>query len=141
MARLAFCGLGRMGGPMAARLLEAGHDLAVWNRTPARADALVERGARRASSPADAAVGAQAVFTMLATPDPSGRWCPANFSLAMAAKDVRLVVEAAGRLGVELPLADAARAHLDAAEAAGLGGLDYSAVVAHIRGREAADAR
>nr|WP_218010117.1 NAD(P)-binding domain-containing protein [Actinomadura chibensis] len=35
MTRIASLGLGRMGAPMAGRLLAAGHDLAVWNRTPA----------------------------------------------------------------------------------------------------------
>ena len=69
MAKLAFCGLGRMGEPMAGRLLEAGHDLAVWNRTRERTDGLVDRGARRAESPADAAGGAEGVFTMLSTPE------------------------------------------------------------------------
>ena len=34
MTTIAFCGLGRMGVPMAGRLLDAGHDLIVWNRTP-----------------------------------------------------------------------------------------------------------
>ena len=36
MAHLAFLGLGQMGSPMAARLLEAGHSLTVWNRTPGK---------------------------------------------------------------------------------------------------------
>jgi 3-hydroxyisobutyrate dehydrogenase-like beta-hydroxyacid dehydrogenase len=280
MARLAFCGLGRMGAPMAARLLEAEHDLVVWNRTHERADPLVERGARRASSPAEAARGAEAVITMLATPDavrqvlsdagaglapgatiiemstigpdavrevrdrlPEGaemldapvlgsvpqatdgtlaifvggpddayrRWTPVleelgrprhvgpsgsgaamklvanstlgaiqaalgealaladalgldqsavldvlsespigatvkskreriesgeyppNFALTLALKDLRLVTRTAHRLGVEVPLAEAASAHFESAETAGLGDLDYSAVVADIR--------
>jgi 3-hydroxyisobutyrate dehydrogenase/2-hydroxy-3-oxopropionate reductase len=68
MARIAFLGLGLMGGPMAGRLLDAGHDLTLWNRTPARAAALVERGARLAPTPAEAARGAEAVLTMLADP-------------------------------------------------------------------------
>jgi 3-hydroxyisobutyrate dehydrogenase-like beta-hydroxyacid dehydrogenase len=285
VAKVAFCGLGRMGEPMAGRLLEAGHDLVVWNRTPERADALVERGARRAESPADAAAGAEAVFTMLSTPDaleavvfgdgaglvegfapgtilveastvgphavravadrlPDGvdmldapvlgsvpqatdgtlrvfvggsedvveRWRPVleqfgrvlhlgplgagasmklvansclgalmtalgealaladsfgldqavvldvlsespigattkskrsrvesgeyppNFTLGLAAKDLRLVTEAAERSGVDAKVAAAARAHFDAAAGAGLGELDYSAVIAHLRG-------
>ena len=54
---------------MAARLLDAGHDVAVWNRTPERADPLVAKGARRAATPAEAADGAEAVLTMLATPE------------------------------------------------------------------------
>lgn len=288
MAKLAFCGLGRMGEPMAGRLLDAGHDLVVWNRTAARADALVGRGARRAESPAEAAGGAEAVFTMLSTPDaleavvfgdgsglveglapgttlvemstvgpdvvravadrlPDGvemldapvlgsvpqatdgtlkvfvggsdgvveRWrpvlqqfgrvlhlgplgagaamklvansClgalmttlgealaladafgldqaavldvlsespiapttkskrsrvesgeyPANFTLELAAKDLRLVTEAAARRGVDAKVAAAARAHFEAADGAGLGDLDYSAVIAHLRGHPA----
>jgi 3-hydroxyisobutyrate dehydrogenase-like beta-hydroxyacid dehydrogenase len=68
MTGAAFCGLGRMGMPMAARLLGAGHDVVVWNRTPGRAGELVEKGAREAGSPAGAAAGAEVVFTMLADP-------------------------------------------------------------------------
>jgi 3-hydroxyisobutyrate dehydrogenase-like beta-hydroxyacid dehydrogenase len=69
MARLAFLGLGQMGAPMAARLIGGGHDVAVWNRTAERAAALVEAGARQGATPAQAATGAEAVFTMLATPE------------------------------------------------------------------------
>lgn len=64
--KLGFLGLGAMGGPMAKNLIEAGHDLAVWNRTSGRDEALVEAGARRAQSPADAARDVQAVVLMLA---------------------------------------------------------------------------
>jgi 3-hydroxyisobutyrate dehydrogenase-like beta-hydroxyacid dehydrogenase len=69
MATLGFCGLGQMGAPMAGRLVDAGHDVAVWNRTPARAAPLVERGARLAGSPGEAADGAEALFTMLSAPN------------------------------------------------------------------------
>ncbi|QKW34706.1 NAD-binding protein [Actinomadura sp. NAK00032] len=65
MTRIAFLGLGRMGAPMAARLLAAGHDLAVWNRTPARTAPLVEAGATAAATPAEAAAGRDLVITML----------------------------------------------------------------------------
>ncbi|MGB8259754.1 MAG: NAD(P)-binding domain-containing protein, partial [Terracidiphilus sp.] len=41
---LAFLGLGKMGQPMAQRLLDQGHALTVWNRTPARAEALAAQG-------------------------------------------------------------------------------------------------
>jgi len=272
---------------MATRLVDAGHDVAVWNRSPERASGLVERGARRAVSPADAASTADAVVTMLATPDalesvvfgsgrddpglasglrpgttliemstvgpdavrrlaqrlPEGvdvvdapvlgsvpqatdgslkifvggaeatfeRWRPVlevlgrpvrfgalgsgaamklvanstlgavmsavgealaladglgldpalvldtlaespvgatvtskraliesgdyqpNFALALAAKDLRLVDEAARSAGIEAWVAAAARAHYDDADRAGLGDLDYSAVIAHVR--------
>lgn len=287
MTNIAFCGLGRMGAPMAARLLDAGHTLTVWNRTPGRAAALLEGGATEAGSPAEAATGADVVVTMLSDPaavdevlfgakgvaDGLGRaatvmemstigpdavcaiaarlpegvglldapvlgsvpqategtlkifvggdeatvarcrplleamgtpthlgplgsgaamklvanstlgalMCglaealaladalgleehavldvlaespigatvrskreliergeyPANFKLALAAKDLGLVSDAAGAAGLELRLAPGARAWLMEATEAGLGDLDYSAVVAHARGRDA----
>jgi 3-hydroxyisobutyrate dehydrogenase-like beta-hydroxyacid dehydrogenase len=68
MAKVAFCGLGLMGEPMARRILAGGHDLTVWNRTASKADGLREAGAAVASSPADAARGAEAAITMLADP-------------------------------------------------------------------------
>ncbi|MBI1340797.1 NAD-binding protein [bacterium] len=71
MARIAILGLGAMGARMAANLLEAGHELAVWNRSPGRDAALVERGARRARSPKEAATGAEFVIAMLRDDDAS----------------------------------------------------------------------
>jgi 3-hydroxyisobutyrate dehydrogenase-like beta-hydroxyacid dehydrogenase len=67
MSKIAFLGLGQMGTPMATRLLRAGHHVTVWNRTAERAAPLVEHGATAASSPYDAAVGADVAITMLAT--------------------------------------------------------------------------
>jgi len=62
-ARIAFLCLGAMGGPMAGHLARAGHPVAVWNRTPAKArDWVVAHGGRAAASPADAAAGAAVVF-------------------------------------------------------------------------------
>jgi len=64
--RVGFCGLGLMGSLMAAQLARAGHELAVWNRTRAKAeDFVAEHGGRLADSPADAADGADALITML----------------------------------------------------------------------------
>lgn len=65
---VAFLGLGTMGAPMAANVARHGHRLAVWNRSPARAQPLVDAGARLADTPADAARGADAVILMLADP-------------------------------------------------------------------------
>lgn len=63
-------GLGIMGAPMARNLLRAGFPLVVWNRTPARADALVADGAQRAGSPRELAERAAIVITMLSdSPD------------------------------------------------------------------------
>ena len=69
MTSIAFCGLGRMGLPMAGRLLDAGHDVTVWNRTADRAAPLVERGAKQAGSPAEAAASADVAVTMLTNSD------------------------------------------------------------------------
>jgi 3-hydroxyisobutyrate dehydrogenase len=66
MVRVAFIGLGRMGHGMAGRYLEAGFEVAVWNRSKAKAADLIARGARLASSPADAAIDADAIVTMVA---------------------------------------------------------------------------
>ena len=70
MATVGCIGLGTMGGPMAGHLLAAGHEVAVWNRTATKGDELVERGARRAATPADAARDADVVVTCVSdTPD------------------------------------------------------------------------
>ncbi|MGH9589624.1 MAG: NAD(P)-dependent oxidoreductase [Terracidiphilus sp.] len=63
--KIGFLGLGQMGTPMAMRLLAAGHELSVWNRTEARADPLLREGAVLAGTPAEAELGAEAVITML----------------------------------------------------------------------------
>jgi 3-hydroxyisobutyrate dehydrogenase-like beta-hydroxyacid dehydrogenase len=65
MAKLAFIGLGLMGTPMATRLLEAGHDLAVWNRTVQKTRSLTDLGATAVSTPAQAVAGVDAVITMV----------------------------------------------------------------------------
>ena len=66
MARVAFIGLGRMGQGMAGRYLDAGFTVTVWNRSKAKAQDLIARGARWATSPEDAAIDADAVVTMVA---------------------------------------------------------------------------
>jgi 3-hydroxyisobutyrate dehydrogenase len=64
MARIAFLGLGVMGGPMAGHLAAKGHDVTVYNRTADKAEAWVaSHGGRSAPSPAAAAQGADAVFS------------------------------------------------------------------------------
>jgi 3-hydroxyisobutyrate dehydrogenase len=71
MTKVAFIGLGRMGHGMAGRYLDAGFEIAVFNRSKAKAEDLIARGARRALSPADAAEGADAVVTMVADDEAS----------------------------------------------------------------------
>lgn len=53
--RIGWIGTGRMGFQLAARLLDAGHDVAVYNRTRAKAEPLAERGAAIVGRPADLA--------------------------------------------------------------------------------------
>ncbi len=62
---------------------------------------------------------------------------PPNFKLALARKDMALVVEVAQRAGLHLRIAHAAKDWLDEADESGLGDLDYSSVVAQIRGAPA----
>jgi 3-hydroxyisobutyrate dehydrogenase len=71
MSGIAFIGLGRMGSGMAGRLLASGQELTVYNRTPEKAATLVDRGARLATSPRDAAGGASAVFVMVSDDEAS----------------------------------------------------------------------
>lgn len=68
---VAILGLGTMGAGMAANLLKAGFSLTVYNRTPAKAQPLVNAGAQLASTPAEAANGASIVIGMLADDDAS----------------------------------------------------------------------
>jgi len=63
--RVGFIGLGKMGTPMALRLIAAGHELSVWNRSEARTKPLIREGAIAAATPAEAELGADAVITML----------------------------------------------------------------------------
>jgi 3-hydroxyisobutyrate dehydrogenase-like beta-hydroxyacid dehydrogenase len=63
--KIGFLGLGAMGHAMARRMLDAGHDLTVFNRTASKADDLIADGAHLATTPAEAARGAEIVFSML----------------------------------------------------------------------------
>ncbi len=84
--KVAVLGLGIMGAGMAHQLLKAGYDVAVWNRSPARAAPLVEAGARQADSPADAAAGAAFVVAMVADNDASrNAWLGPQGALAAMA--------------------------------------------------------
>jgi 3-hydroxyisobutyrate dehydrogenase-like beta-hydroxyacid dehydrogenase len=93
MAHVAFIGLGRMGHGMAGRYLDGGFTVAVWNRSKAKADDLIARGARWANSPADAADGADAVVAMVADDEASRAvWLGKN-GAAATAKTGALAIE------------------------------------------------
>jgi len=63
--RVGLAGLGKMGSAIAARLLECGHDVIVWNRSPDKAKPLVEAGAKLAATPAELAAQSEAIATIL----------------------------------------------------------------------------
>lgn len=65
--RIGWIGIGRMGFALAARLLDAGHDVAVYNRTRSKADPLGDRGAKIVDAPADLA-DRDVVFIMVSAP-------------------------------------------------------------------------
>ena len=73
MSTIAFLGLGIMGGPMAANLVAAGHDVVGFNRSPAAVERLVAAGGRGAGSVAEAVRDAELVITMVPdSPDVEG---------------------------------------------------------------------
>jgi 3-hydroxyisobutyrate dehydrogenase len=67
--QIGIAGLGRMGAAMAARLIEVGHTLTVWNRSPGKAQALVDAGAKLAATPEDLAEHSEVIITMLTDAD------------------------------------------------------------------------
>jgi 3-hydroxyisobutyrate dehydrogenase len=94
--RLAFLGLGLMGAPMAARLLAAGHDLTVWNRSAAKAEPLRAAGARVAATPAEAAAEAGIVFLNLMDAAATEAVCLGPGGIAEAPAGDRVAAEPRG---------------------------------------------
>jgi 3-hydroxyisobutyrate dehydrogenase len=93
MQRIAVLGVGTMGGGMAVNWLKKGFPLTIWNRTPARAVPLVAEGATLASTPREAAEGADVVVAMVADDDASrGVWLGATGALE-GAKPGAIVIE------------------------------------------------
>jgi 3-hydroxyisobutyrate dehydrogenase len=93
MAHVAFIGLGRMGHGMAGRYLDSGFMVAAWNRSKSKAEDLIARGARWASSPADAAEGADAIVTMVADDEASRTVWLGTDGAAATAKAGTLAIE------------------------------------------------
>lgn len=89
---VAILGLGTMGSGMAANLLKAGFSLSVYNRTASKAQTLVDQGARLASTPAEAALGASVVISMLADDVASRKvWLGEKGALESVGEGVTLV--------------------------------------------------
>jgi len=132
MTTIAFIGLGAMGAPMADNLLTAGFVLRVFNRTPARAEPLLARGAQRCASPADAARGADFVVSMVADDEATREVMLGADGVVAAAASGTIIIDCSTNspeMVREVSRAAAARgvAHLDA---------PVSGSIAQSRGRE-----
>ena len=64
--RIGWIGMGRMGFPMAERLIKAGHDVSIWNRTRAKAEPLAARGGKIVGKPVDLA-DVDVLFSIVST--------------------------------------------------------------------------
>jgi 3-hydroxyisobutyrate dehydrogenase len=141
---VAFLCLGAMGAPMAGHLARAGHDVAVWNRTPRRAEAWVaEHGGRRAASPAAAADGARFVFACTgADPDLRAITLGPGGALEAIARDAVFVDHTTASPAVARELAGAAAARgasfLDAPVSGGQDGAKRGALTVMVGGEPAA---
>lgn len=125
--RVAFLGTGIMGTAMAGRLLAAGYDVTVWNRTPAAVEPLVAAGATCAKSPAAAAAAADVTIAMMADPSaaadvavaaatglgPGKGYVDASTVDAGTACAVAAIVAAAGGSYLEAPVSGSKQPALD----------------------------
>ncbi|TWT01730.1 3-hydroxyisobutyrate dehydrogenase [Reyranella sp. CPCC 100927] len=144
MAKIAFIGLGNMGGPMAANLLKAQHQVAAFDLSDAAVAAAVANGATKAANVADAVKGAEVVITML----PAGKHVREVYEgtvIGAAAKgtlfidcstidvdSARAVAAAAAKAGMEM---------VDAPVSGGTGGATAGTLTFMVGGPDAAFAR
>jgi len=115
--KIAFLGTGLMGAPMCRCLLQAGFDLTVWNRSPAKAEALRENGAAVADSPVEAVTGAEVVITMLSDG-------PAVAEVMFGQGAAAAIAEGATRIDMSSIGADEAMDHAKRLLASGVAYLD-----------------
>lgn len=142
--RLAFIGLGTMGYPMAGHLARAGHALSVYNRTRSKAEAWQhEYGGRVARSPAEAADGADMVFTCVGGDDDlRAVLLPGDGALSTAAKSALFVDHSTTSAGIAREMganATVRGAHfLDAPVSGGQAGAQKGALTVMVGGDSAA---
>lgn len=111
LPRVAFLGLGLMGGGMARRLLGAGFPLTVYNRDPAKSAPLGTAGARIATSPRDAAAQAELIISMVADDHASRSfWLGENGALTAATPGAVCIESSTVTVGWVRELAGAAAA-------------------------------
>lgn len=91
--KVAFIGTGIMGAPIAGHILDAGYPLTVYNRTQSKAQPLVDRGAELAATPAEAAAGADVVFTMVGYPEDVEELYLASDGLLTASKPGAILID------------------------------------------------
>src|SRR5712672_3805550 len=104
-------GLGRMGAAMAARLIEVGHQVTVWNRSPGKAKRSVDSGAKTAASPAALASAVETIITCLTDADAIDKVFDGPSGLLAGDITGKLVIEMSTvRPGVEIELAEKVRA-------------------------------
>ncbi|MGF1641419.1 MAG: NAD(P)-dependent oxidoreductase [Rhodospirillales bacterium] len=141
--RTAFIGLGVMGFPMAGHLAHSGHPVAVYNRTTAKAEAWIARhGGRMATTPAQAAEGAELVFTCVGNDDDlrSVVLAPDGAFAGMAAGAILVDhTTASAEVARELAAAAAARelGFLDAPVSGGQAGAENGQLTVMVGGDEA----
>jgi 3-hydroxyisobutyrate dehydrogenase len=90
---IAMLGLGTMGSGMAANLLKAGFSVTVYNRTAAKAQPLIDAGARFASTPAEAAKGASVIISMLADDTASREVWLGKYGALNSSKNGAILIE------------------------------------------------
>ncbi len=109
--RIGIAGLGRMGAAMAARLIEVGREVTVWNRSAAKTKPLADAGAKVAASPAELTRAVEAVITCLTDADAIDQVYGGAAGLLAGDLKGKLVIEMSTvRPGVEIALAEKVRA-------------------------------
>ncbi len=145
--RLAFLGLGVMGAPMAGHLARAGHEVTVYNRTGAKAEAWVAaNGGRRAASPREAASAAEVVLACVGNDDDLRGVClGADGAFAGMAEGSLFIDHTTVSARVTRELAEAAAgrgiAYVDAPVSGGQAGAERGQLSIMCGGREADYAR
>ncbi|MGO8955561.1 MAG: 3-hydroxyisobutyrate dehydrogenase [Rhodomicrobium sp.] len=146
MAEIGFVGLGNMGGPMAANLLKAGHKLRVFDLSQGAMAKLAGAGAAAVASASDAAIGTEAVVTMLPAGQHVRETYLGEYGLIAAASRGSLLIDCSTidvATAREVSAAAAAAGHdmLDAPVSGGTGGAQAGTLTFMAGGSDSAFAR